>query len=103
MGLDHSICIIWDKNTPTHTAARHTQQAMTRKLNIDNTYSDTVDRRPAGNSTFAIGGVLCSADSFEVKGSSVLRTNICGENPAHRKSANRYRKRPTEKKVPIKV
>jgi hypothetical protein len=26
---------------------------MTRKLNIDKAYSDTVDRRPAGNSGFA--------------------------------------------------
>ncbi len=29
------------------------------------------------NSTFAIGGVLCSADSFVVTESSVLRINIC--------------------------
>ncbi len=35
-----------------HTA-RQTQQTMTRKLNIDKAYSDTVDRRPAGNSGFA--------------------------------------------------
>jgi len=34
--------------THQHTA-RQTQQTMTKKLNIDNTYSDTVDRRPAGN------------------------------------------------------
>jgi hypothetical protein len=26
---------------------------MTRKLNIDKAYNDTVDRRPAGNSGFA--------------------------------------------------
>jgi hypothetical protein len=45
---------------------------------------------PAGNSTFAIGGVSCSADSFVVIESSVLRINICAEKPAHRKSANRY-------------
>jgi len=44
---------------------------------------------PAANSTFAIGGVSFSADSFMVKGSSVLRINICAEKPAHRKSANR--------------
>jgi len=44
---------------------------------------------PAANSTFAIGGVSFSADSFVVKGSSVLRINICAEKPAHRKSANR--------------
>ncbi len=42
----------------------------------------------APNSTFAIGGVSCSKDSFAVAESFVLRINICGENPAHRKSAN---------------
>ena len=44
----------------------------------------------ADNSTFAIGGVSCSADSFVVAESFVFRTNIFVENPAHRKSANRY-------------
>ncbi len=47
-------------------------------------------RRAAHNSTFAIGGVSCSADSFVVTESSVLRINTCAEKPAHRKSANRY-------------
>ena len=42
------------------------------------------------NSTFAIGGVSCSADSFVVAESFVLRINISGKNPAHRKSAKRY-------------
>ncbi|MBQ0116858.1 MAG: hypothetical protein KBS98_02950, partial [Flavobacterium sp.] len=42
------------------------------------------------NSTFAIGGVWHSAHSFVVKESAVLRMNICVENPAHRKSAERY-------------
>jgi len=46
--------------------------------------------RAAANSTFAIGGVSCSADSFVVAESSVLRINICGKKPAHRKSANRW-------------
>ncbi len=41
------------------------------------------------NSTFAIGGVSCSADSLVVAESSVLRMNICAEKPAHRKSAKR--------------
>lgn len=41
------------------------------------------------NSTFAIDGVSCSADSFVVVESLVLRINICAENPAHRKSAQR--------------
>jgi hypothetical protein len=47
-------------------------------------------RRAADNSTFAIGGVSCSADSFVVKEIAVLRINICAEKPAHRKSANRH-------------
>ena len=42
------------------------------------------------NSTFAIGGVTCFYDTFVVTESSVLRMNICGKNPAHRKSAKRY-------------
>ncbi len=41
------------------------------------------------NSTFAIGGVSCSADSFVVAESLVLRINICGKRPAHRKSTKR--------------
>ena len=49
------------------------------------------DRSSAANSTFAIGGVSCSADSSEVAESLVLRFNIIAKNPAHRKSANRYR------------
>ena len=41
------------------------------------------------NITFEIGGILSSADSFDVFESFVLRINISGEKPAHRKSANR--------------
>ena len=44
----------------------------------------------AHNSTFAIGGVSCSADSLVVAESFVLRINICANKPAHRKSAKRY-------------
>ena len=51
----------------------------------------TTDSRAAANSTFAIGGVSCSADSFVVADSLVLRMNICGAKSAHRKSAKRYR------------
>jgi len=50
----------------------------------------TDDKSPAHNSTFAIGGVSCSADSLVVAESSVLRINFSAEKPAHRKSANRY-------------
>ncbi len=49
----------------------------------------TTTRRAAANSAFAIGGVSFSANSFMGKESSVLRINICAENPAHRKSVNR--------------
>ena len=47
-------------------------------------------RKPTANSTFAIGGVSCSADSLVVAESSVLRIKFSGKNPAHRKSATRY-------------
>ena len=49
-----------------------------------------MDRKTTANSTFAIGGVQCSADTFVVTESSVLRINICAEKPAQRKSAKRY-------------
>ena len=42
------------------------------------------------DSTFAIGGVSYSADSFVVTENFVLRMNICGKNTAHRKSAKRW-------------
>ncbi len=58
---------------------------------MDNTKKHRRQDSTGYNSTFAIGGVSCSADSFVVTESSVLRMNICGEKPAHRKSANRYR------------
>jgi hypothetical protein len=48
------------------------------------------DRKTAGNSTFAMGGVSCSADTFVQAESSVLRMNICAKKPAHRKSAKRF-------------
>ena len=46
-------------------------------------------RKYTHNSTFAIGGVSCSADSFVVAESFVLRIKFGGKNPAHRKSAKR--------------
>ena len=56
------------------------------------THTLSMTKSTGHNSTFAIGGVSCSADSFVVAESSVLRMNICAENPAHRKSAKRYGK-----------
>lgn len=72
-----------------HTA-QQTQQTMTRKLNIDKAYSDTVDRRPAGNTGLAKVAVHCSADIFVVNQSLVLRINICGENRHLRQARKRY-------------
>ena len=43
----------------------------------------------AYNSTFAIGGVSCFADSFVRAENLYLRTNICTGNPAHRKCTKR--------------
>ena len=45
--------------------------------------------KTTANSTFAIGGVPRSADSFVVAESFVLHINISGKKPAHRKSAKR--------------
>jgi hypothetical protein len=53
--------------------------------------------KAAHNSTFAIGGVTCFDDTFVVKGSAVLRMNICAEKPAHRKSAKRWPQCPEKK------
>lgn len=56
---------------------------------MEQTTYDRLESR-THNSTFAIGGVSCSADSFVVAESFVLRIKFSGKNPAHRKSANRY-------------
>jgi hypothetical protein len=48
-----------------------------------------MERKPAYNSTLAIGGVSSPLDSFVVAESSVLRTNFWGKKPAHRQSAKR--------------
>ncbi len=66
---------------------------------LDTTHLRT-DRRATDNSTFAIGGVSCSADSLEVAESFVLRIKFSGKNPAHRKSAKRYMK-PADWKIKL--
>ena len=62
----------------------------------------TAERSTACNSTFAIGGVSCSADGFVLAESFVLRIKFSGKNPAHRKSAKRYRK-PYDDRANIKL
>jgi len=52
----------------------------------------TTDRRRAAcNSTYPKGGVSFSEDTFVQAESSVLRMKFCGENPALRVAAKRYR------------
>jgi hypothetical protein len=48
-------------------------------------------RTSAANSTYPKGGVFCSKDRFVVKGTFVLLINICGESPALRVAAKRYK------------
>jgi len=65
-------------------------KTMTRKINIDRAYSDTTDRRPAGNSTYPKVAVkwfnqaLCFYQSLCLVDSEVLR------NRHLRVAANRY-------------
>jgi hypothetical protein len=60
---------------------------MANKLNIDKTFNDTVNRRPAGNSTHPQGRVSCSKDSFVVNQTLVLQIKVCGKSPALRVAA----------------
>jgi hypothetical protein len=47
-------------------------------------------RTPAGNTGLAKVAVQCSADTFVINQSLVLRINICGENRHLRQARNRY-------------
>jgi hypothetical protein len=49
----------------------------------------TENRTPAHNSGLAKVAVQCSADTFVVNRTLVLRINICGENRHRRQAANR--------------
>ena len=50
----------------------------------------TTDRTPACNTGLAKVAVQCSADTFVVNQSLVLRINICGENRHLRQARKRY-------------
>jgi hypothetical protein len=52
-------------------------------------FNYSVDRRPACNTGLAKVAVQCSASTFVVNQSLVLRINICGENPPLRQAAKR--------------
>lgn len=48
-------------------------------------------KKPAHNSTYPKGGVLCSKDSFVVNETLVFQIKFCGKSPALRVAAKRYR------------
>jgi hypothetical protein len=47
-------------------------------------------KKPTANTGLAKVAVQCSADTFVVNQSLVLRINICGENRHLRQARNRY-------------
>ena len=49
------------------------------------------NRNTAGNTGLAKVAVQCSADTFVVNQTLVLRINICGENRHLRQARNRYK------------
>jgi hypothetical protein len=61
----------------------------TAKATTDKDYSNPTDRTPAGNTGLAKVAVQCSADTFVVNQSFVLRINICGENRHLRQARKR--------------
>ena len=62
----------------------------TAKTYTDSGLTITEDRRPACNTGLAKVAVQCSADTFVVNQSLVLRINICGENRHLRQARKRY-------------
>ncbi|MBK9643528.1 MAG: hypothetical protein IPO72_20185 [Saprospiraceae bacterium] len=48
-----------------------------------------MNKIPAANSAFAIGGVSCSKDSFVVNQTLVFQIKFCGKSPALRVAAKR--------------
>ena len=54
-------------------------------------WTNGTERSPAHNTGLAKVAVQCSADTFVVNQSLVLRINICGENRHLRQARKRYR------------
>ena len=63
---------------------------MTLKDKLNTVKNLMLTKSPATNSGLAKVAVQCSADTFVVNQSLVLRINICGENRHLRQAANRY-------------
>ena len=68
----------------TKTVAMQTLKPLTVKR-----FNFSVDRRPACNTGLAKVAVQCSADTFVVNQTLVLRSNICGENRHLRQARKR--------------
>ena len=63
---------------------------MTQKLNTDNGLQGRWTRTTGYNTGLAKVAVQCSADTFVVNQSLVLRISICGENRHLRQARKRY-------------
>ena len=69
---------------------QHTHDTtMTQKLNTDNGLQGRWTKTTGYNTGLAKVAVQCSADTFEVNQSLVLRINICDENRHLRQAAKR--------------
>ena len=67
----------------------HSRHSMTRQLNNDNGLQTRWTKTTGYNSTYPKVAVQCSADTFVVNQTLVLRINICGKNRHLRVAANR--------------
>jgi len=87
----HSHLLFCDRTDQPKKSKRECKQPHRDTANIDTTPLRT-DRRAADNTGLAKVAVQCSADSFVVNQTFVLRINICGKNRHLRQARNRYRK-----------
>ena len=71
---------------------------MKNKDNINNLQTEN-KRKTTGNTGLAKVAVQCSADTFVVNQSLVLRINICGENRHLRQARKRYGQGKFAKKI----
>ena len=72
-----------------HKQTKH-NPTMTAEPLSDQTLQTLTTRTPAGNRRLAKVAVQCSADTFVVNQTLVLRINICGKNRHLRQAPNRY-------------
>ena len=78
---------------PTHKPTlKNAKELPSQRTTTRQTMNETTmtERRAACNTGLAKVAVQCSADSFVVNQTLVLRINICGENRHLRQARNRY-------------